>query len=207
MLSRYQNCGIQAKAAVITVTANMARSSRHIPDAVLLRTTSLRARFNPSVACFSTFPCCANCSISSLFVVRIVVERAPGQKTTSKPAPEGIIKVEVWSSNAAAKGQLYSPQTVDSQHTITVRVWADFLDLLGVEAWLTRAGRVVLSGTAILGSVVLCARRKAGVELGPLDVVVWIGIDAVSRLLRGVLLQIPGTPSRNLISIHVLVKR
>jgi hypothetical protein len=28
------------------------------------------------------------------------VERAPGQKTTSKPAPEGMINVDVWSSNA-----------------------------------------------------------------------------------------------------------
>lgn len=47
-----------------------------------------------------TFPVDASSCSCADRVVRIVVDRPAGQKTTSKPPPEGIMKVEVWSSNA-----------------------------------------------------------------------------------------------------------
>lgn len=43
----------------------------------------------------STWPCCASWSILSICVARMFVERAPGQNTTSKPAPDGMMKVDV----------------------------------------------------------------------------------------------------------------
>lgn len=40
------------------------------------------------VVCARLFTCCR-------YVVRMFVERAPGQKITSKPGPDGMMKVEV----------------------------------------------------------------------------------------------------------------
>jgi hypothetical protein len=88
----------------MTTIANM-RAEPSVPgrpDAALLRTSSLLTLFIIIVACLSTLPFCANCNILSRLVARIVVDRAPGQKTTSNPAPEGMMKVENWSSNAGA---------------------------------------------------------------------------------------------------------
>jgi hypothetical protein len=54
-------------------------------------------------ACLLATPCCESACISARCVSIIFVERAPGQNTTSKPAPDGMMKVEVWSSKANVK--------------------------------------------------------------------------------------------------------
>ena len=64
-----------------------------------------------------------------------------------------------------------------------------------------------MSCTTVLGFVVLCACGKTGIELRPLDVVVRIWVNAVARLLRRALLQIPWTPLRDCILVYVLVER
>jgi hypothetical protein len=78
----------------------MVPSGRKGLDAALLRKVPLLDPLRDIAAWWLTTPLCDSWSISSLLVESIVVERAPGQKTTSNPAPEGMIKVEVWSSNA-----------------------------------------------------------------------------------------------------------
>ena len=77
---------------------------------------------------------------------------------------------------------------------VAVRVWAHLLGLSRVVAWLASTRRTVLTGTAVLRFVVFGAARQTGVEVWPPDVVVWVGIDAISRFLRGVQLQGPRTP-------------
>jgi len=96
----YQKYEAEAAATTAETNASKLPSCREIPDAALLRTSSLLASFIIIVVCLSTLPFCANASILSRLVARMVVERAPGQNTTSKPAPEGMMKVENWSSNA-----------------------------------------------------------------------------------------------------------
>jgi hypothetical protein len=64
-----------------------------------------------------------------------------------------------------------------------------------------------LSCTTVLGAIVLRARGKARVELGSFDIVIRVRVDAVTRLLRRALLQVPRTPSRDLILVYVLIKR
>ena len=49
-----------------------------------------------------TAPVAASSRSSGPNVARIFDERPVGQNTTSKPPPEGIMNVEVWSSNAVA---------------------------------------------------------------------------------------------------------
>ena len=53
--------------------------------------------------CGDTAPVAASCRSSFPMVLRILEERPEGQKTTSKPPPEGMMKVDVWSSNARKK--------------------------------------------------------------------------------------------------------
>jgi hypothetical protein len=78
----------------------MALSGRKVPAAALLRNMPLLDLLRDIAVCWSATPRCDSASISSLFVVSIFVERAPGQKMTSNPAPEGMMNVEVWSSKA-----------------------------------------------------------------------------------------------------------
>ena len=98
----YQRHEAEAAATTAETNASKLPSCRDISDAALLRTSSLLGSLIIIVVCLSTFPFCANASILSRLVARMVVERAPGQNTTSKPAPEGMMKVENWSSNAVA---------------------------------------------------------------------------------------------------------
>lgn len=162
---------------------------------------------------FETCPLWASCCIFSDSVAKMFVERAPGQKTTSKPAPEGIINVDVWSSKATEwhrKLLLHHDGELAQEKltlTITVRVRADSLDRLGVVARLTLAWRIVLSGTTILRFIILRASRVARVECRPLNVIVRVGIYAIPGLIGRLLLQIPGTPSRDLFVIYSLLKR
>jgi hypothetical protein len=111
-------------------------------------------------------------------------ERAPGQNTTSKPAPEGMMKVDVWSSKAGdgVSGSLAGDAIL---HTKTVGVRAHVFHVLRVFAWLAFACRVVLSCAAVFGLVIFRTRRVTRVELRTIDVVVGVRVDAIARLLRG----------------------
>ena len=122
---------------------------------------------------------------------------------TSKPAPEGMIKVDVWSSNAIL-GQYEANCETKDELTIAVGIRANRLDIFRVLCGLTLAGRVVLSCTAILRFVVLGASGKARVEVRAFDVIVRIRIYTITRLIRGSLLKIPGTPFGHLIVVHLL---
>ncbi len=53
----------------------------------------------------------------------------------------------------------------------------------------------MLTGTAVLSFVVLCARTKAGVEDWSLDVVVRVGVDAVAGLQGRRELKRPWAPA------------
>lgn len=51
-------------------------------------------------ACLLALPFCDSACICARLVSMMLVDRAPGQNTTSKPAPDGMMKVDVWSSKA-----------------------------------------------------------------------------------------------------------
>lgn len=93
------------------------------------------------------------------------------------------------------------------RHTKAVSIRANLLHILRILPRATFARRVVFSRTTIFRLVVLRTRRKAWIELWPLNIIVWIRIDPIARLVRRILLQIPRTPARNLLRIHLLVKR
>jgi hypothetical protein len=158
-------------------------------------------------ACLLAMPCCARACISARCVSIIFVERAPGQNTTSKPAPDGMMKVDVWSSKANVKRVSQRPFiSVHVGHTKAVSVWTDGLYTFRIIAWFAFTGRVVLPCAAVFGSIVLCAGRVAGVELRSLDVIVGIRIHAGARRVGRRLLEIPRTPFGDLFLIHFLVK-
>jgi len=54
-------------------------------------------------SCAETAPVAASSSSSFPIVARMFDERPAGQKTTSKPPPDGMMNVEVWSSNAGER--------------------------------------------------------------------------------------------------------
>lgn len=69
------------------------------------------------------------------------------------------------------------------EHTKAVGIGTDLLDVLGIQAWTAFTWRVVVSRAAIFGLVILRAGREAWIELGSLDVVVGIRIDAIAGLI------------------------
>lgn len=151
--SSYQRCLTEAAAIATRANPSMVPSSRDVFDAALLWISSLLASLIIIVACLSTLPFCANANILSRLVARMVVERAPGQNTTSKPAPEGMMKVENWSSNAVAP--------VRSAQFLLCR-WATYhsckhLGRLPSRSWNTRSVRIY-SGSCIR----LCSSLWAG---------------------------------------------
>ena len=89
----------------------------------------------------------------------------------------------------------------------TVGVRTDGLGMRGIVARLANIRVVVVASTAVARCVGGRTRTVARIENGPLDVVVWVGVDAVARLLRREHLQVPGAPSSYaLVGLRLVVR-
>lgn len=82
--------------------------------------------------------------------------------------------------------------------SVTVSVWTDGFGAPAVEICGAFLGAVVGACAAVAGGVAFCAGGEARVEDGALDIVVWIGVDAVAGFGGLCYLEVPRTPTCDL---------
>ena len=101
---------------------------------------------------------------------------------------------------------------IDSRRSLIVErkavcIWTHLLYVLAVFARLTDIRAVISACAAICRFIVPRTSREAGVEDWSLDFVVRIGVDAIAWICWTIVLEIPGTPSQDVIFGLTLFQR